>query len=65
VPDLAQRLIAWLGADDALRAATREALATTARRNYSWEGVARGVLAAAQGELETLISPLQPRRALG
>jgi hypothetical protein len=65
VPELAQRLIAWLGADDALRAATRDALATTARRHYSWEGVARGVLAAAQGELETLISPLQPRRALG
>jgi glycosyltransferase involved in cell wall biosynthesis len=65
VPELAQRLIAWLGADDALRAATREALATTARRNYSWEGVARGVLAAAQGELGTLISPLQPGRALG
>jgi glycosyltransferase involved in cell wall biosynthesis len=65
VPQLAERLAAWLRADDALRRATREALVSTARRHYSWEGVARGVLAAAQGELETLISPLQASRDLG
>ncbi|MCW2991582.1 MAG: glycosyl transferase group 1 [Solirubrobacterales bacterium] len=54
---LADRLIGWLEADEALRAATRDALVATARERWSWEGVAHGVLAAAQGELRALAPP--------
>ena len=45
---------AWLAAPEDLRAATREALAAEARRRYGWEGVARGVIAAAEGNLAGL-----------
>ena len=37
-----------------LRAATRAALVATARERFSWEGVAGGVVAAAQGRLAEL-----------
>ena len=37
-----------------LRAATRAALVATARERFSWEGVAGGVIAAAQGRLAEL-----------
>jgi glycosyltransferase involved in cell wall biosynthesis len=47
---IAQRLISWLGADRALRAQTREALVAVAHGRWSWQGVARGVIAAARGE---------------
>jgi glycosyltransferase involved in cell wall biosynthesis len=57
VPALAGRVVAWLQADPALRAEARERLVATARERWSWEGVARGVLAAAAGELEELRSP--------
>ncbi|MCW2991344.1 MAG: glycosyl transferase group 1 [Solirubrobacterales bacterium] len=57
VQDLAARLVAWLQADVALRAATRDALVATARTRWSWEGVAEGVLAAAQGDLGGLAPP--------
>ncbi|MFL5845755.1 MAG: glycosyltransferase family 4 protein [Solirubrobacteraceae bacterium] len=57
VRDLAARLIGWLEADEALRGATRDALVATARDRWSWEGVAQGVLAAAQGDLEGLAPP--------
>ncbi|MDX6697598.1 MAG: hypothetical protein QOE65_995 [Solirubrobacteraceae bacterium] len=49
VEDLAERLVAWLGAPEAVREPTRSALVETVARNWSWEGVARGVLAAATG----------------
>jgi hypothetical protein len=45
---------AWLDAPDDVRAATRAALIATARERFSWEGVAGGVLAAAQGRLVEL-----------
>jgi glycosyltransferase involved in cell wall biosynthesis len=56
VDELADRLIAWLEAPDELRAATSAALAEVARARYSWEGVARGVIAAAEGRLDDLES---------
>jgi glycosyltransferase involved in cell wall biosynthesis len=54
---LAARLCGWLGADPALRSRTRAGLIATARERWSWEGVARGVIAAARGELDALREP--------
>jgi glycosyltransferase involved in cell wall biosynthesis len=54
---LAARLIGWLEADAELRVRTRAALVATARERWSWDGVARGVIAGASGELDTLASP--------
>src|SRR5205814_4484372 len=51
---LAARVIAWLDAGAQLRRRAREALVATVREHWSWEGVARGVIAAAQGQLEAL-----------
>ena len=42
------------GARTSLRAATRAALVATAHERFSWEGVAGGVIAAAQGRLAEL-----------
>ncbi len=58
VVELAEALSGWLGAPEDLRAATREAMVETTRARYSWEGVARGVIAAAQGELSGLPEPV-------
>jgi glycosyltransferase involved in cell wall biosynthesis len=57
VRDLAERLIAWLEAPDELRAATSAALVATATERFSWDGVARGVIAAARGEHAALPLP--------
>jgi glycosyltransferase involved in cell wall biosynthesis len=54
VRQIAGRLVAWLRAPDEVRAQTREALVAVARERYSWDGVARGVVAAARGALDTL-----------
>ena len=43
----------WRRPED-VRAATRAALVATARERFSWEGVAAGVVAAAQGRLAEL-----------
>jgi glycosyltransferase involved in cell wall biosynthesis len=56
---LAERLVGWLTAPGELRAATREALVEVARARYSWEGVAKSVIAAAEGRLEELPLPLE------
>ena len=40
-----------------LRAATREAIVAATREHYSWDGVARTVIAAARGELDGLPRP--------
>jgi glycosyltransferase involved in cell wall biosynthesis len=45
---IAARVSAWLEAPPDLREATRAALVATVRERWSWEGVARGVIAAAQ-----------------
>jgi glycosyltransferase involved in cell wall biosynthesis len=57
VRDLGDRLVAWLGAPAEVRAATRAALVATARERFSWDGVARGVVAAARGEHDALPEP--------
>jgi glycosyltransferase involved in cell wall biosynthesis len=51
---IAERVSAWLAAPDEVRKRTREALVATARERYSWEGVANGVVRAAQGDLQAL-----------
>jgi glycosyltransferase involved in cell wall biosynthesis len=55
--ELAGDVAGWLEAPADLRAATREAIASAAHRTYSWDGVARGVIAAAQGQLDDLPMP--------
>jgi glycosyltransferase involved in cell wall biosynthesis len=57
VPAIAQCVVGWLRADPALRAQTRVGLVQTAREHWSWEGVARVMIAAASGELDTLALP--------
>jgi glycosyltransferase involved in cell wall biosynthesis len=57
VEAIAERLNGWLALPEQERAVAREALVETARRLWSWEGVARGVLAAALGQLDDLSSP--------
>ncbi|HEU4462053.1 MAG TPA: glycosyltransferase family 4 protein [Solirubrobacterales bacterium] len=54
---IASRLDAWLSLPEAEREGARKALVETVTRLWSWEGVARGVLAAAAGELADLPRP--------
>ena len=51
---IAERLNTWLSLPEERRAVAREALVSTAHRLWSWEGVARGVIAASRGELDRL-----------
>ncbi|HUC00852.1 MAG TPA: glycosyltransferase family 4 protein [Solirubrobacterales bacterium] len=57
VEAIAGRLNGWLALPEAERAAVRETLVETVGRLWSWEGVARGILAAAAGELDRLPRP--------
>ena len=54
VEAIAERLVAWLRADPDVRRRTRAALEEIARERFSWEGVATGVVAAAEGRLDDL-----------
>jgi glycosyltransferase involved in cell wall biosynthesis len=54
VEAIAARLNGWLELPEEQREAAREALVATARRLWSWEGVARGAIAASRGELDRL-----------
>jgi glycosyltransferase involved in cell wall biosynthesis len=54
---LAARLTGWLDATPDLRAQTRSGLVSTVRERWSWERVARGVIAAAEGDLDGLTRP--------
>ncbi len=54
---LAERVLGWLQADPKLRERTRAGLVGTVRERWSWDGVARGVIAAARGELDGLQRP--------
>jgi glycosyltransferase involved in cell wall biosynthesis len=54
---LAECILAWLTVDGDLREQTRVGLVKTVRERWSWEGVARGVIAAARGELDALAEP--------
>jgi glycosyltransferase involved in cell wall biosynthesis len=57
VEAIADRLGGWLALPEAEREEARQALVETVGRLWSWEGVARGVLAAAAGELGNLPPP--------
>lgn len=57
VEAIADRLNRWLELPEDKRAAARAALVETSRRLWSWEGVARGVLAASAGRLAELSPP--------
>jgi glycosyltransferase involved in cell wall biosynthesis len=57
VEAIAERIGAWLALPEAERESAREALVEVVGRLWSWEGVARGVLAASAGELKGLPRP--------
>ena len=57
VEAIAERLNGWLALEEGEREAARDSLVGTARRLWSWEGVARGVLAASAGRLGELPAP--------
>ena len=57
VEAIAERLSTWLELPEERRQAAREALVETVRRLWSWEGVARGVIAASAGRLGELPAP--------
>jgi glycosyltransferase involved in cell wall biosynthesis len=57
VEQLADRLITWLELEPTERDRATAALARVAHERYSWEGVARGVIAAAEGRLDDLLEP--------
>jgi glycosyltransferase involved in cell wall biosynthesis len=57
VQALAADVSEWLAADAQTRARTRAGLVAAVRERWSWEGVARGVIAAAQGDLNALAEP--------
>jgi glycosyltransferase involved in cell wall biosynthesis len=60
VPHLAACLTGWLEAPAPLRERTRRALTRAARERFSWDGVARTVIAGAEGRLADL--PRIPRQ---
>ena len=64
VEELASRLVAWLRIDGPRRERVRATLSVLARDRFGWEGVARGVLAAARGELDELVAPGEPPAAV-
>jgi glycosyltransferase involved in cell wall biosynthesis len=57
VAELAEALIGWLEAPEDLRAETRDAMVAITRERYSWDGVARTMVAAAEGRLDGLPAP--------
>jgi glycosyltransferase involved in cell wall biosynthesis len=62
VEAIAARLLGWLSLEWAERSRASAALSEVARRRYGWEGVARGVLAAAEGRLGEIPAPSSPPR---
>ncbi len=54
VEGIAERLMAWLECEPAVRERAREGLVATVRERWSWESVAQSVIAAARGELQGL-----------
>jgi glycosyltransferase involved in cell wall biosynthesis len=57
VEEIAQKLVSWLRFEPAERARASASLADLAHRRFGWEGVAQGVIAAAQGRLDDLPEP--------
>jgi glycosyltransferase involved in cell wall biosynthesis len=64
VPHLAACVVGWLEAPAALRERTRRALTAVARERFSWDGVARTVIAAAEGRLDDLPLPRLTTRCM-
>jgi glycosyltransferase involved in cell wall biosynthesis len=60
VEEIAAKLSHWLELAPAERAPARAALSRAARERYGWEGVAQGVIAAAEGRLDELPVPGEP-----
>ncbi len=65
VASLAERVVDWLLLDADLRGRARAGLVATVRERWSWEGVARGVIAAAEGRLGELSPADDSARAVG
>jgi glycosyltransferase involved in cell wall biosynthesis len=57
VEEIADRLVRWLELPAGERVRAASALSGVARRRFGWEGVANGVIAAAQGRLDELPAP--------
>jgi glycosyltransferase involved in cell wall biosynthesis len=57
VEEIARKLVDWLRLEEPRRERARASLAELARRRYSWESVAEGVIAAAEGRLDDLPEP--------
>ncbi|MGZ4251117.1 MAG: glycosyltransferase, partial [Solirubrobacteraceae bacterium] len=57
VQSIASRLITWLLMPDELQANARSSLVEAVAAHWSWESVARTVIAAAQGNLDALDPP--------
>ena len=57
VEEIAGKLSAWLTLDSRRRSRAAGALSELARALYGWEGVAAGVIAAAEGRLDELARP--------
>lgn len=57
VEEIAAKLTEWLALDPDVRSEARAALSEEARRQFGWEGVAQGVIAAAEGRLDELPRP--------
>jgi glycosyltransferase involved in cell wall biosynthesis len=58
VRSIAERVLAWLQAPSELRDAARTALPRAAAARYAWANIARDVIAASAGELESLEAPM-------
>jgi glycosyltransferase involved in cell wall biosynthesis len=57
VEEIARKLGAWLALEPEERDRARAALSEEARRRFGWEGVAQGVISAAEGRLDELPRP--------
>src|SRR4051794_14379986 len=57
VEQIAERLTSWLLLDPGRRSKASAALSELARATFGWEGVAKGVIAAAEGHLSDLPRP--------
>jgi glycosyltransferase involved in cell wall biosynthesis len=57
VEQIADRLVRWLQLPPERRAEASRALSDLARERFSWQGVARGVIAAAEGRVDALPLP--------
>jgi len=57
VEEIARKLVDWLSTGQEERDRARRALSNEARERFGWEGIAEGVIAAAEGRLDDLQRP--------